>query len=129
MLVLTRRTNESIRIGDNIVITVVEVRGNKVRLGFVAPEETAICREEVWTVLHGQPPRARLDPAWLAWNEGTVPRLARAIAEEGNYAALPILADALEEAGCGNGEILAHCRSSGPDARSSWVVDLILSLS
>jgi hypothetical protein len=39
---------------------------------------------------------------------------------------LPILADALEDAGCDNEEIIAHCRSDGPHVRGCWVVDLIL---
>ncbi len=39
---------------------------------------------------------------------------------------LPILADALEEAGCGDGDILSHCRGAGPHARGCWVVDSIL---
>ena len=129
MLVLTRRTNEIIHIGDGIVLTVVEIRGDTVRLGLVAPQETAVHRKEVWDALYGPGPRVILDPAWLTWNDGTVPRLARAIAEEGKYDALPILADALEEAGCSNAYILSHCRSCGQDARSSWVVDLILSAS
>ena len=47
MLVLTRKTNERIRIGDSIVITVVEVRGDKVRLGIDAPREIPVHREEV----------------------------------------------------------------------------------
>jgi hypothetical protein len=39
---------------------------------------------------------------------------------------LPILADALEDAGCDNGDILSHCRSPGPHVRGCWAVDLIL---
>lgn len=46
MLVLTRKTGESIRIGDDIVVTVVEVRGNKARIGIVAPKSVAIVRPE-----------------------------------------------------------------------------------
>jgi hypothetical protein len=49
-------------------------------------------------------------PGWLGWNGGTVPRMARAIYEERRWEDLPVLADALEEAGCGDTEILAHCR-------------------
>ena len=39
---------------------------------------------------------------------------------------LPILADALEDAGCDNADVLAHCRGEGPHVRGCWVVDLIL---
>jgi len=38
----------------------------------------------------------------------------------------PILADALEDAGCDNADILAHCRGPGPHVRGCWVVDLLL---
>lgn len=47
MLVLTRRTNESINIGGDIVITVLEVKGDQVRIGIRAPREVAVHREEV----------------------------------------------------------------------------------
>lgn len=48
MLILSRKTNESIVIADNIVITVVEVRGDKVRLGIEAPKEVPVHRREVY---------------------------------------------------------------------------------
>ncbi|HZJ26184.1 MAG TPA: carbon storage regulator CsrA [Acidimicrobiia bacterium] len=53
MLVLTRRANQSIMIGDNVVVTVLEVRGDQVRLGIVAPREIDVHREEVFRALHG----------------------------------------------------------------------------
>ncbi|VAX30376.1 Carbon storage regulator [hydrothermal vent metagenome] len=48
MLVLTRRSDESIRIGDDIIIRVVEVKGNQVRLGIEAPRHFRIYREELY---------------------------------------------------------------------------------
>lgn len=48
MLVLTRRLNQSIRIGDDIEITVIEVRGDQVRLGVSAPRDVAVHRKEVY---------------------------------------------------------------------------------
>jgi len=48
MLVLSRKTNESIVICDNIVVTVVEIRGDKVRLGIEAPREVSVHRREVY---------------------------------------------------------------------------------
>ncbi len=48
MLVLSRKTDESIIINDNIVITVVDVRGDKVRLGIDAPTDIPVHREEVY---------------------------------------------------------------------------------
>jgi carbon storage regulator len=47
MLVLTRRANQSIRIGDDITITIVEVRGDQVRIGIDAPRHIAVHRLEV----------------------------------------------------------------------------------
>jgi hypothetical protein len=52
--------------------------------------------------------------------------LAQAIYGERAFERMPILADALEEAGCTDAEVLAHCRGSGPHVRGCWVVDLIL---
>lgn len=51
MLVLSRKKNESIIIDDNIIITVVEVRGDKVRLGIQAPKEVPIHRSEVFEAI------------------------------------------------------------------------------
>jgi len=51
MLVLSRKAGEKIHIGDNIVLTIVEVRGNKVRLGLVAPADVAVHREEVFEAI------------------------------------------------------------------------------
>jgi hypothetical protein len=116
MLVVSFKLNECIIIGD-ISLRVVEVRGDKVRFHVIVSEDKRVHRENT------------LDPAWLTWNDGTVLQLARAIAAEGNYDALPILADALEEAGCDNGAILGNCRSCLQDVRRSWLVDLILSVS
>jgi hypothetical protein len=64
--------------------------------------------------------------AWLAWNDGTVHRIAEAIYNDRAFERMPILADALEDAGCGNEDILAHCRSDSPHVRGCWVVDLLL---
>ncbi len=67
-----------------------------------------------------------VDGAWAAWRGGTAARLARAIYDERAFGRLPFLADALEEAGCPERAILAHCRGPGPHARGCWVVDLLL---
>jgi hypothetical protein len=70
--------------------------------------------------------RATIDPNWLAWNNGTVRRVARSIEEECTFNQLPTLADALEEAGCRNDDILTHCRRQGNHQRRCWVIDLIV---
>lgn len=66
------------------------------------------------------------DSSQARWRSGTVGKLAQAIYEERRFGDLPILADALVEAGCQNEAILAHCRASGEHARGCWVVDLLL---
>lgn len=48
MLILTRRVGETIKIGDEISVIVLEVKGNQVRLGFNAPKDVAVHREEVY---------------------------------------------------------------------------------
>jgi hypothetical protein len=65
-------------------------------------------------------------PNWLTWNNRTVPKLAQTIYDDRRYDIMPILADALEEAGCTDAAILDHCRGPGPHVRGCWVVDLIL---
>jgi hypothetical protein len=66
------------------------------------------------------------NPEWLSWNDGTIPKLAHSIYEERAFERLPILADALEEAGCDDPEILAHCRQPGVHARGCWLVDFLM---
>jgi hypothetical protein len=66
------------------------------------------------------------DPAWLRWNDRCVPKIARAIADELAFDRLPILADALEEAGCTNADILNHCRQPNPHLHDCWVIELLL---
>jgi hypothetical protein len=70
--------------------------------------------------------RVPIEPAWLAWNDATVPRIAQVIYDDGRFEDLPILADALEDAGCRDADILNHCRGPGPHVRGCWVVDLLL---
>ncbi len=63
------------------------------------------------------------DPAWLT---PTVRAIASAIYADRAFDRLPILADALEEAGCTNADILLHCRMPEDHVRGCWVVDLVL---
>lgn len=74
-----------------------------------------------------------IDPAWLAWSDGTVRKLAEAAYRDGAHPGetldtvrLAILADALEEAGCTNADMLGHCRHPGEHVRGCWALDLLL---
>ena len=53
MMVLSRKKNESIIINGNIIVSVVEIRGDKVRLGIESPQETSVHRQEVWAAIRG----------------------------------------------------------------------------
>ncbi len=67
-----------------------------------------------------------IDPACLTRNDGTVPRLAQALYDERAFERLPLLADALEDAGCANEDLLGHCRAPAEHVRGCWVVDFLL---
>jgi hypothetical protein len=60
------------------------------------------------------------------WRTDTVLSLARQMYESRDFTAMPILADALQDAGCNSADILDHCRGAGPHCRGCWVVDLVL---
>jgi hypothetical protein len=71
--------------------------------------------------------RRRIEREWLSWSDGCVRRIATMIQKGGAFDDLPILADALDEAGCGDADILEHCREGGEHPRGyCWVVDLLL---
>jgi hypothetical protein len=65
-------------------------------------------------------------PAWLRWNEGTVARMAAALSQERRFEGLPILGDALEDAGCTDEAMLRHCREPREHVYGCWVLDLLL---
>jgi hypothetical protein len=68
-----------------------------------------------------------LPPTWNRdWFTTTVSTLAAQIYASHEFSALPILADALQDAGCDDEQILTHCRGSKPHARGCWVLDAIL---
>jgi hypothetical protein len=60
------------------------------------------------------------------WRPSAVVKLARSIYGDRAFDRLPLLADALQEAGCEDAEVLAHCRGNGPHVRGCWVVDAVL---
>jgi hypothetical protein len=67
--------------------------------------------------------KTAMKPTWLT---SDVTALARTMYETREFSAMPILADALQDAGCDSNAILDHCRGPGPHVRGCWVVDLIL---
>jgi hypothetical protein len=64
---------------------------------------------------------------WLEWNNGAVRGLARSVRDEGQADVFPVLADALEEAGCRNADLLDACRHGDPDIDGVWVMRVLLS--
>jgi hypothetical protein len=83
---------------------------------------------EQWCLL----PRPRgltLRPEWLAANDGAVRRISGGIYDDQTFDRMPLLAEALLNAGCDNEVLLAHCRSGELHARGCWVVDLLLARS
>jgi hypothetical protein len=79
----------------------------------------ALCRD-----LFGNPFRpVALDRRWLA---GDTRKLARVIYAERRFDDLPVLADALEDSGCTNADLLSHCRRPVEHARGCWALDLLL---
>ena len=62
------------------------------------------------------------------WRTSTAVAIAKGMYESRDFSAMPILADALQDAGCDSDDILNHCRGPGPHVRGCWVVDLVLGL-
>jgi hypothetical protein len=68
----------------------------------------------------------RVAPAWREWQGGAAVQIAQEIYDRRRFEELPVLADALEDAGCDESAILDHCRGKGPHVRGCWVLDLVL---
>jgi hypothetical protein len=96
---------------------VVEPAGSLLRLG---------------DILHPGPVRfllatsCRIEPPWLTWHDGLLVSMARRMYDARDFSDMPVLADALEEAGCADRGVLGHCRSGGEHVRGCWVVDALL---
>ena len=98
MLVLSRKENESVVINNDITITVVEIRDDKVRLGVVCPKHVPVHRQEVYDAIHGKwpPPRAPEEIGFLQ----------RIGESPGDEAIRLVFADWLEERGDPLGEFI-----------------------
>jgi hypothetical protein len=68
----------------------------------------------------------RFRTAWREWQGGAAGKIAREIYDRRRFEELPVLADALEDAGCDERALLDHCRSRGPHVRGCWALDLVL---
>jgi hypothetical protein len=99
-----------------------------VATGYLARHDAAEPRAmmAVFRDIFGNPFRPVVFPQ--TWRTTAVLGLARGIYDEKAFDRLPILADALEEAGCDNADVLAHCRGPGPHVRGCWVIDGVLGL-
>jgi hypothetical protein len=69
---------------------------------------------------------AQVPQTWLAWEGGLVSKLGQSIYEERAFERLPILADALTDAGCGDPKVLGHCREPGIHSRGCWLIDSLI---
>jgi hypothetical protein len=75
----------------------------------------------------GTPGRAAVfQSSWVRWQGWVIAAMARRIYDTREFGELPILGDALEDAGCSDQALLAHLRSPGPHARGCWGLDLLL---
>jgi ATP-dependent Clp protease ATP-binding subunit ClpA len=83
-------------------------------------------RRRRWTLLPGWVSANPIEPSWLSGNDAAVLKIARAIAAAHRWQDLPALADALEQVGCTEPEVLNHCRQPGEHGRRCWVVDWLL---
>ena len=63
-----------------------------------------------------------------SWQTDTAVTLASQMYDARDFSAMPILADALQDAGCDSADVLDHCREAGPHVRGCWVVDLVRSV-
>jgi hypothetical protein len=121
----------------NLVLAADERLGNKIRTRMSMPrhnesgsdlEESIrraceIIRPHLLCIC-GNPFRpVTADPSWLT---STVVLLAQGIYDDRAFDRLPILTDALQDAGCDDVDVLNHCRDAGPHARGCWVVDMLL---
>jgi hypothetical protein len=108
------------------VLTNCAMYGGPLNIAQTGPDALSLVATLLHDVLGNPFRRPSIDPHWQTWNDGTVVKLAQAIYEERGFERLPILADALQDAGCTDAAILSHCRGPGPHARGCWVVDALL---
>jgi hypothetical protein len=95
-------------------------------MSYPVPKAEAAYLEPLNACIIGPPSRPTVpDSAWLT---ATVLALAQSVRTDAAFDRLPILADALMDAGCENIDVLKHCRCEGPHVRGCWVVNLLLGM-
>jgi hypothetical protein len=108
-------------------IMVNGVQSAAVAAAWAVPSETPVQAALIRDIF-GNPFRSiTLNPIWLTWHDGLLVSMSRQLYDSRDFSDMPILADALEEAGCSDQDILGHCRSGDEHVRGCWVVDLVLS--
>ncbi len=96
-------------------------------LAVAGPEDRQALLCDIYRDVLGEPfRRPRVAWRWQTWNGGAVVRVAAAVYEEHRFGELPVLADALQEAGCADPEVLGHCRTPGVHVRGCWLLDALL---
>ncbi len=99
------------------------------QLPFGSPAEMAERQEQARLLrdIFGKSSRPfSMKPGWLLWRDGEIPKMAKIIYDDRTFDYLPILANALQAAGCDYADILCHCRGPGPHVRGCWALDLVL---
>jgi hypothetical protein len=95
---------------------------------YATPQQSRdMCRllREVFGPLPFRP--ISIDPTWLTWHGGLLVSMAQRMYEGRDFGDMPVLADALEEAGCTDPDILSHCREEGAvHVRGCWVIDILV---
>lgn len=98
------------------------------RRGACPSEERAQC--VLIQEIFGNPfRRGAINLEWRAWNDGLLVSMARQMYDRRDFSDMPILADALEESGCLDTDILSHCRQPVEHVRGCWVIDSLLAKS
>jgi hypothetical protein len=88
------------------------------------PKDELSAQADLLREIFGNPFRpVAFDPRWRT---ADVVALAQAIYDDRAFDRMPILADALLDAGCDDEQVIGHCRGDGPHVRGCWVVDLVL---
>jgi hypothetical protein len=105
----------------------VELNENVLARGYreaISQEKLAQC--EIIQDVTGNPFRASaLNPSWLLWNSGTIIGIVESIVHQGSFVEMPVLADALEDAGCDDRGILDHCTKPRDHVVGCWVLELL----